>query len=250
MMNRIIQILSEWVKDPLRRVKSVLRTVYYHGNKRFCPVCGKTSRIFRKAGTVPRKEAKCINCYALERHRFVWLYFTKETDLFNGGQKKILHVAPEPCFESRLKESLGDNYITADLLNPHAMVKMDITDIQYPDEYFDVIYCSHVLEHVHNDMQAIREFYRVLKNNGWAILLVPITADVTYEDPSIIKPQDRKKTFGQEDHVRRYGPDFVDRLRKGGFEVRITKVNDLFDRNDAIRMGLTPAAGEIYYCAK
>ena len=130
------------------------------------------------------------------------------------------------------------------------MVKMDITNIDYPDQSFDVIYCSNVLEHVQDDRKAMREFYRTLKSNGWAILLVPITVEETYEDPSIIEPKERLKVFGQEDHVRRYGPDFADRLREAGFSVEVTEVNDLVQNNEAVRMGLTPASGEIYYCTK
>ena len=64
---------------------------------------------------------------------------------------------------------------------------MDIMD--NPDESFDVIYCSHVLEHVPDDRKAMREFPRVLKRGGWAILLVPINAGKTYEDASITEPQ-------------------------------------------------------------
>ncbi|MCL4743728.1 class I SAM-dependent methyltransferase [Candidatus Kuenenia sp.] len=128
---------------------------------------------------------------------------------------------------------------------------MDITNIQYPDQSFDVIYCSHVLEHVDDDKQAMREFFRVLKNSGWAILLVPFTSEKTYEDPSIIEPAKRLKAFGQEDHVRRYGSDYVDRLREAGFIVKVTNVNDLVNGDEAVRMGLTPASGEIYYyCTK
>jgi len=246
--------MPDWIKNPLRQIRNRLHTffitIYFYGNKRFCPVCGKSSRIFKTAGTTPRQDARCIHCGALERHRFVWLYFLKKTNLFDSIPKKILHVAPEPCFEHKLKDSFGENYITADLQNPHAMVRMDITDIQYPDQYFDVIYCSHVLEHVQDDRKAMREFHRVLKNDGWAILLVPITRDVTYEDPLITEPEARFKAFGQDDHVRRYGFDYVDRLKDAGFEVIISKVNDLFNTKDAIRMGLTPAAGEIYYCTK
>jgi SAM-dependent methyltransferase len=162
----------------------------------------------------------------------------------------MLHVAPESCFESRFKERLGAGYLTADLFSPLAMVKMDITDIQYPDQTFDVIYCSHALEHVVDDRKAMREFFRVLKNDGWAILLVPITSEKTFEDSSIVDPKERQKAFGQEDHVRRYGPDYVERLRDAGFTVEITRASDLADSDEAVRMGLTPASGEIYYCTK
>jgi ubiquinone/menaquinone biosynthesis C-methylase UbiE len=119
------------------------------------------------------------------------------------------------------------------------MVRMDITDIQYPDEYFDVIYCSHVMEHVQDDKKAMREFYRVLKSGGWAILLVPITADKTSENSSVVDPSERLRIFGQEDHVRRYGTDYLDRLEGAGFEVKINCVSDLFEMNDIERMGIT-----------
>jgi SAM-dependent methyltransferase len=213
-------------------------------------VCGKSSRRFRPRGVVPREDAQCAHCGALERHRFLWLFMVRKTDLFSGTPKMMLHVAPEPCLETRFRRRLGQNYLTADLSHPRAMVKLDITDIQYPDQSFDAIYCSHVLEHVPDDRRAMREFYRILKNDGWAILLVPITSERTFEDPSIIDPEVRLKVFGHRDHVRRYGPDYVDRLCEAGFRAEIFQVGDLVDGDEATTMGLTPASGDIYYCTK
>lgn len=249
-MRTLISKLPEWVKAPLRRTRNVITALPYFGKGRYCPVCAKSSRRFRPFGIVPREDAQCIHCGALERHRLFWLFLQSNTDLFDGKLRKMLHVAPEPCFESRFKERLGNNYLTADLFNPRAMVKMDICDIQYPDGSFDAIYCSHVLEHVLDDKQAMREFFRVLKTNRWAILNVPITSEKTYEDSSIVDPIKRLKAFGQEDHVRRYGPDYVERLRDSGFTVKIIKVSDLANSDEAVRMGLTQASGEIYYCIK
>lgn len=242
--------VPEWAKSPLRRARDVIRAVPYYGTARLCCVCGRASRKFRAGGRVPRTDAMCVHCGALERHRLVWLYFKRRTNLFDGAAKRVLHVAPERCFESRLREQLGDGYVTADLTNPRAMLRMDITDIQYPDESFDVIYCSHVLEHVADDKQAMREFHRVLKRGGWAVLLVPVTADVTFEDPSIVEPQERLRAFGQEDHVRRYGPDYADRLRDAGFTVTVTGVAELAEGDNRVVMGLTRAAGEVFYCTK
>ena len=162
----------------------------------------------------------------------------------------MLHVAPELWFEPKLKQLLGDNYLTADLYDPRAMVKMDITNIEYPSETFDIIYCSHVLEHVQDDRKALREFHRTLKSNGWAILNVPIGAEQTIEDARITDPGERLRVFGQEDHVRIYGPDYIDRLNEAGFDVEVIKVNDLVSSGEADRMGLTRASGEIYYCTK
>jgi SAM-dependent methyltransferase len=188
-------------------------------------------------------------CGAVERHRMTWKFFEDKTDLFNGQNKNMLHIAPEEFFEGRLKKELRDGYLTADLLNPKAMVEMDITDIKYPNSHFDVIFCSHVLEHVSNDRLAMREFARVLKPDGWAILLVPITADKTFEDSSIVTPAERLQVFGQEDHVRRYGPDYVDRLRESGLDVRVYAANE-FMTDDQIRKMAIDTSEEIYFCTK
>jgi SAM-dependent methyltransferase len=129
------------------------------------------------------------------------------------------------------------------------MVKMDITDIQYPDDTFDVIYCSHVLEHVQDDRKAIGEFYRVLKPGGWAILQVPITADTTFEDPKIINPKERERLFGQYDHARRYGPDYKDRLMEPGFSVTVDGSVRGLDNQAIRRFGLMRNE-DVYFCQK
>jgi SAM-dependent methyltransferase len=239
---------SDSKREKFTESESTSRLPY--GMERYCPVCRKSSPGFKPFGVVPREDARCANCGALERHRLVGIFFQRNTDLFDGKPKKMLHIAPEPCFESMFKERLGDNYFTADLFDPRAMLKMDICDIQYPDGSFDIIYCSHVLEHVLDDKKAMKELFRVLKTNGWAVLNVPITCKETFEDPSIVDPKERLKAFGQADHVRRYGPDYVDRLRDSGFDVEIIKRGDLVENDEAVRMGLMRATGDIYYCTK
>jgi len=250
MLRGLFQHIPEWAGQPLRSTRTLAMQMLYHGKERWCPVCERPSRKFREYGLVPREDARCMLCGALERHRFAWLYFSRMTNLFDDTPKRMLHVAPERCFEPRLRHRLGKNYITADLLNPRAMVKMDVTDIQYPDGYFDVIYCSHVLEHVPDDRKAMREFLRVLKPDGWAVLIVPTGPGRTFEDPSITDPSERLKAFGQEDHVRKYGTDYVDRLRESGFKVKVSNASGLLEKSDIELMGLTPASGEIYYCTR
>jgi len=65
---------------------------------------------------------------------------------------------------------------------------MDITNIQYADDTFDVVCCCHVLEHIPEDRRAIREIYRILKPNGWAAVLVPTKGLKTVEDSTIVEP--------------------------------------------------------------
>jgi SAM-dependent methyltransferase len=180
-----------------------------------------------------------------------WSYFEKETDLFDGRAKTVLHIAPERQFEKLLHTRLGTGYLTADLFNPRAMVQMDVTDIQFDDNSFDVIYCSHVLEHVDDDRKAMREFHRVLKPTGWAALLVPLTADRTFEDPTVKDPQERLRLFGQDDHVRRYGPDFQSRLVDAGFTVSKVEPGDFLtpDEITSMRIGVE-VEDKIFLCRK
>lgn len=250
-MGTVTSILPEGIKKYLRHARNMMKVLPLRfGNKRYCPVCEQSSGRFAKFGDTSREDAQCPRCGALERHRFLWFYLKKSTNLFDGTARRMLHVAPEACFESKLKTLLGGNYVTADLFDPQAMVKMDIMNIEYPDEAFDVIVCSHVLEHVQDDRKAMEEFCRVLAKGGWAILNVPITAEQTFEDGSIFDPQERKEQFGHEDHVRSYGPDYADRLREAGLEVNVVTVNDLVKPDEAIRMGLTSESGELFFCHK
>jgi SAM-dependent methyltransferase len=131
------------------------------------------------------------------------------------------------------------------------MGTMAITAIHHPDNSFDVIVCSHMLEHVHDDRQAMRELCRVLRPTGWVILNVPINAERTFEDPSIIDPEERQRVFGQFDHVRNYGPDYQERLEEAGFAVSVTYPADLLSPPEIERQGLGKGgAGEIFFCRK
>jgi SAM-dependent methyltransferase len=226
-----------------------IRRASHFGFARYCPCCDAYLRRFLPFGHPPRAESLCPSCGSLERHRLVYFYMKHRTNLFDGQPKKLLHVAPEAVLSGLIRAERSIDYLSADLSSPFAMVKMDITDIQYPDNHFDVIYCSHVLEHVPDDRRAMREFLRVLNPGGWAILQVPITAEATFEDPTITSPEDRKRVFGQDDHVRCYGPDYKDRLAEVGFTVKADSfVRDLSDE-EIRRLGLV-GTGEVYFCTK
>jgi len=242
---------KQLARQILSTIKNAMVGIRCIGTSRTCSVCGGSARCFLPQGVDQRPDARCPWCHSVERHRLVWRFFQSYTNLFDGAPKKVLRVAPEACFESRLRKQIGSGYLTADLLDDHVMEKMDITDIHYPDSYFDVIYCSHVLEHVPDDRQARAEFFRVLSPSGWAVILVPITVDHTVEDPSITDPQERLRRFGQEDHVRRYGVDYEDRLDEAGFAVQRLTPMDIFAADEIERYGVSKdEAGDIYYCTK
>lgn len=218
---------------------------------RYCPICETHSNYFKSFGFVPRNDALCPNCGSLERHRLSWLFLKDKLRKEDIKDKKMLHIAPEQTFREKFTEIFNNNYITADISRKNVSIQMDITDIQFPDNSFDYIYCSHVLEHVIDDRKAMREFNRVLKDDGWAILLVPIVLQgKTEEDFSITRVEDRLKHYGHPDHVRNYGSDYIDRLVESGWEVEVIYPEDFLTTKEIELMGITKAAGEIYFCTK
>jgi SAM-dependent methyltransferase len=96
---------------------------------------------------------------------------------------------------------------------------VDLQRLDLPDAEFDWVVCSHVLEHIHDDRAAMREMHRVLRSGGSLVLQVPMFGEHTVEDPTITDPAERLARFGQQDHVRMYGRDVLDRLRAAGFDV-------------------------------
>lgn len=181
----------------------------------------------------------------------MWLFLKGKTNFFNSDQK-VLHIAPELCFIDRFKKIHKESYVTADIESPLADVKMDVLDMPFDDESHNIVFCNHVLEHVSDDYLAMREIFRVLSPEGWAILQVPLfypLKDSTYEDASIISPQAREKAFGQSDHVRMYGKDYADRLRSVGFEVEEIWLAKELGEEKTKKFAL-PIDEPIFYCKK
>lgn len=194
---------------------------YLKGDRYTDPINGKSYKKFLPYGYgEQRPNVLSPGTLSLERHRLLWLYLKNKTDFFTA-QKKVLHMAPEQSFLPLFKKMKNLDYTTADLYSPIVDVKADILDLPFEDNTFDVVICNHVLEHIEDDAKAMSELYRVLKPGEMGIFQVPqdLSLEKTYEDFSITDPEERKKHFGQYDHVRIYGRDYFDRLRKAGFTV-------------------------------
>lgn len=195
----------------------------YKGDNVECPVCEKSFSKFLSYGSdvAHRENVLCPYDLTLERHRLMWLYLKDHSNFFTSEKLNVLHIAPEQCFHKKFKNQQNLNYLTGDLVSPIADIHFDLHQIPLEDNRFDVVFCNHVLEHVNDAHQCMRELYRVMKPGGWGIMQVPqdYTRDITYEDASITSPEEREKHFWQKDHVRLFGNDYPDWLRKAGFEV-------------------------------
>jgi len=196
-----------------------LKSFLYFGHTYYCSCCDHSFRKFLPKGNIKRSNAQCPYCGSLERTRLLHLFLINETQIFSQ-HLKVLHIAPEACISSLLK-NIDIDYIDGDINPALARNTIDITDIHFPDDIFDLIICSHVLGHVPNEFQAIKELYRVLKPTGTAIFMTLINRSSyeTLEDPLITTPNERVLVYGEPDLCRLHGLDFSKRLSSQGFIV-------------------------------
>jgi SAM-dependent methyltransferase len=219
------------------------------GGRHHCPVCGRRYARFMRRGI----NLMCVGCRSYARHRLMMLYLQRETDLLRRS-RRVLHLAPEPGLHAALSQAPTVDYVTADLEpGPNVQVQADARDLPFDDDSFDVIVCSHVLEHIPEDVRVAREMARVLTPDGVALIQVPSDPDLeTTHETFAPTPADREREYGQHDHVRLYAPDIVDRLGQAFDSVERVDYAAWFAPDKRYDMGLVEPSRrpgeEIYVC--
>jgi len=245
---KIKKIIPLWMGKKIRGAYQKVLGFIYKGNKYHCPYCkhdfrkmladGEHLAVIQKyqiIGSGYRDNCTCPRCYAKDRDRLIHLYLERNTKIFTTPHR-LLHIAPEAWLKE-LFQSMPNIHYTNGVKDAESMGyyygrrtrDLDITDLEMKDNFYDAIVCNHVLEHIPDDIKAMKEIYRVLKPGGWAILQIPYSAllENTFEDHTIDSPSERAKFFGQFDHVRIYGKDYTDRLEFVGFSVeRFNPINE------------------------
>jgi SAM-dependent methyltransferase len=184
----------------------------------------------------------CWRCGSTDRERHLLLYLRElgKLELFTGA--RILHFAPEARLSLLLKEYSPADYVKADLFpNQPDIIRVNMEAIDFPDQSFDFVIANHVLEHVSDDQQALREVARVLAPNGTAILQTPYAAanEHTQEDPAAASSAKLKlELYGQEDHVRLFGTDIFERIQKAGLESEIATHDETLSQYDPQEYGV------------
>jgi SAM-dependent methyltransferase len=186
---------------------------HLRGKNYECTVCGHGVKIFIK---IPDGDLLCPFCGSRSRTRRLYS-FLKENDLIHG---KVLHFSPSRSVYRLLKKNPNIDYFSTDYEDEFlADYKYDITQIPLKNEFFNLIICYHILEHIENDKKAIEELHRVLQPNGTCVIQTPFKEGEIYEDFSKKTPEERLNAFGQEDHVRIYSLEGLkQRLKENGFQ--------------------------------
>ncbi len=228
-------------QDKVGLIRMIRRAINGLGTQRRCCICGTTFYKYSKyrggwdAVSPYLKKLDwtgsdfdnfwCPFCRSHDRERHLKLYFDALSfwDRFKGAE--ILHIAPEKHIAHAITSCDPKRYIRGDLFPSRTDIrKVDVTDIQEPDGSFDIVICNHVLEHVPDDKRALKELYRVLKPGGTAILQTPYApklAETRESDSAVSTDSDRLEFYGQEDHIRLYGMDLMDRICAAGFDLRL-----------------------------
>ena len=249
-MKHLIKFILNLIPRPvLQRVADWIVPVVgmlYVGKGKECPLCGCQRRKFIPYGYVkPRENALCPNCLSLERHRLLWLWLLRESDIGRGAMAlpRLLHRAPEVALMRKFRKMYArekERYVTADLESPLADMHFDVQEIPIEDGAFDCVICNHIMEHVEDDRKALKEIFRILRRGGWGVILSPVELEreKTFEDDTITDREERTRIFGQYDHRRIYGRDYTERLQEAGFEVYDIPYKEAFTAAEQRRYAL------------
>jgi predicted SAM-dependent methyltransferase len=177
--------------------------------------------------TLNYDQYSCYGCGITDRDRLYILFIKR---YIKAGKKyNIIEFAPRPALSKMLKALPDIAHRSSDLFMNDVDDRLDLQNLYlYKDNSVDFFICSHILEHVEDDIKAMKELYRILRPGGTGITMVPIVTTVTEtkEDASITNAALRIKYFGQSDHVRLYAKqDFIQRLESVGFKVNLYGVD-------------------------
>ena len=177
-------------------------------HKYICPICNYKGPFMDKNN---RHRAKCPKCGELERARMAMLVVNEIYDDHKASQTDVLHISPENFLRKIFKKKYK-SYISSDLYRKDVDHQFDIEEIPYPDNSFDLVFASHVLEYVKNDKKAINEIKRVLRPGGLAFMPVPMLHDKTIDFEE--RPPNKRI-------IRETGVDYFDRYREVFTEVKV-----------------------------
>lgn len=245
------KLFNEGFRNNIIYLVNKIQALFLKGDAYYCNCCNKSFRKFLEKGNIPRKNAMCPNCLSLERTRVLMEYLKGETDIFTKTIK-VLHFAPERCLFTKLKK-LNIEYIDGDINPALASNIIDITNIPYPDNYFDLIICSHVLGHVPDEKEALSEIKRVLSPDGEALILslIDFKREITYENPEIKTAQEKLFAYGEPDLERLYGLDFKSRLQNVNLIVEEIDYRKNIHRDIKNRLSVGDGSRElIFKCTK
>ncbi len=229
-------------------IKKWIKRLFFFGRRYQCYACGSWLREWQWQGEDTdlhtrmtmvgsgRRRCLCPICHSIDRERLLLHFLATKIAEQQWRELRVLHIAPEPVVARRIRQYGPLQYVQGDYFASgytyEGAIHLDVQEMHWPDASFDLIICSHVLEHVIDDVQALKEIKRVLSPEGKALIMVPMAKDLltSLEGSPNENPEMRKSQYGQADHLRLYGQDFLGRIEHVGMQVSAWQAKEGWDK--------------------
>lgn len=232
------QILCEVLDGVLEETKELVRQI--GASKCICTICGSKVRFlppspYRKVmrehyGYEQRdveflfedeEKDRCPVCGASQEDRFLAGFLE---DIHPEGDESLKIF----CMKAKADEkSETEEYIktyTEKRTYLEYVFQKPATD---SGEKMDVIICRDILEQMPDDLDVLKEMYRMLSDGGVGIVMVSSLTSGKAEDGSpYMDSAECWKTFGREDTCRVYSREkLISRFTEAGFEIQEADIN-------------------------
>ena len=225
MYEKLKKIIPKTVIKNNEKLLRNLVSIFYIGNKYQCNICSFKMSHFIK---LKNNNKLCPKCGSLGRTRKLWSLIENNID-----GKTILHFSPSPSIKAKIELINNINYVTTDYAGEFkASKKLNIESIDEPNDTYDLVICYHILEHIENDIKAMKELIRIIKPNGKCLIQTPFKTGNIYENNEIKTEEERLLHFGQKDHLRIYSVEGLrNRLERVGFKTNLEEHKTIKNNN-------------------
>ncbi len=231
---------KKFIKNNKKLLRNLI-SIFYIGNNYQCNICNFKMSHFIK---LKNKDRICPKCGSLARTRNLWNLLENEIQ-----GKTILHFSPSPSLKTKIESLNNIKYVTSDYAGEfEATKRLNIESIDEPNDSYDLVICYHILEHIENDIKAMKELHRIIKPKGKCIIQTPFKTGEIYENKEVKTDEERLIHFGQKDHLRIYSVEgLMNRLESVGFQTKLIEYKEVnnyygYDINEKVIIAEKPVS--------
>lgn len=222
-----------------QRTTQSIEQLWYSGNQVQCLICGKTQRKFSRANFLKgRRNTRCIHCGTLDNERLLYFYLNHVKKIKELKRESAMHLSPTEAVFNLIVQNPNLNYFPASFypeIYSHKVFKIDASLNSFQDKHFDFFICQQIDFNPSDEFKILKSIYRVLKNNSWAVFVVPSVA--------------LENNTNKNRHVDACNWNINNRLIKVGFETEIISHQEFLSDENAKLYGFN-SSNQIIYCRK
>lgn len=174
----MVKSFKKHIKQKIKQIYEERIGSFYFKHKGECPCCEKEV-VFIARNPWLRDHFRCSNCNSIPRERALML--TIKNEYPNWKTLKIHESSPgnrghSVTLRKHVKAFTETQFFVNEPLGTfiNGIQNEDLEAQTFPDETFDLVITSDVMEHIYEPDKAFKEIYRTLKPGGAHIFSVPI----------------------------------------------------------------------------